>query len=142
MFKNIDGAYYYSLTNCVLLPFSYIVTGDVKGNIKFYDRTLSILNWFSNFKLSSIRTLSFSKTPATPPTEKSNYPSDCTLKGDVFVVRYVVVREPRRLNGQRGSAWSVHLVPGMGSEGTGHPGQSRTWLVDGSLWLIMIPTHF
>ncbi|XP_070255752.1 cilia- and flagella-associated protein 251 isoform X1 [Myotis yumanensis] len=70
---------------------SYIVTGDVKGNIKFYDRTLSIMNWFSNFKLSSIRTLSFSKTPATPPTEKSNYPSDCTLKGDIFVIRNFII---------------------------------------------------
>ncbi|EPQ13447.1 WD repeat-containing protein 66 [Myotis brandtii] len=70
---------------------SYIVTGDVKGNIKFYDRTLSIMNWFSNFKLSSIRTLSFSKTLATPPTEKSNYPSDCTLKGDIFVIRNFII---------------------------------------------------
>ncbi|KAK1328619.1 hypothetical protein QTO34_012192 [Cnephaeus nilssonii] len=70
---------------------SYIVTGDVKGNIKFYDCTLSIIYWFSNFKLSSIRTLSFSKTPATPPTEKSNYPSDCTLKGDLFVVRNFII---------------------------------------------------
>ncbi|XP_053442982.1 cilia- and flagella-associated protein 251 [Nycticebus coucang] len=66
---------------------SYIVTGDVKGNIKFYDHTLSIVSWYSHFNLSPIRTLSFSKTPAPPPTEKSNYPPDCTLKGDFFVVR-------------------------------------------------------
>ncbi|ELW65509.1 WD repeat-containing protein 66 [Tupaia chinensis] len=66
----------------------YIVTGDVRGNIKFYDRTLSIVNWYSHFKLSSIRTLSFSKSPAAP-TEKSSFPPDCTLKGDAFVVRQV-----------------------------------------------------
>ncbi|KAM8812106.1 cilia- and flagella-associated protein 251 [Rhynchonycteris naso] len=70
---------------------SYIVTGDVKGNIKFYDQTLSIVNWYSDFKLGAIRTLSFSKTPATPPTEQSNYPSDCTLKGDLFVVRDFII---------------------------------------------------
>ncbi|XP_032166601.1 cilia- and flagella-associated protein 251 isoform X2 [Mustela erminea] len=69
----------------------YIVTGDIRGNIKFYDRTLSIVNWYSNFKLSSIRTLSFSKTPAAPPTEKSNYPPDCTLKGDLFIVRNLII---------------------------------------------------
>uniref|UniRef100_A0A667H008 Cilia- and flagella-associated protein 251 n=1 Tax=Lynx canadensis TaxID=61383 RepID=A0A667H008_LYNCA len=70
---------------------SYIVTGDIRGNIKFYDRTLSIVNWYSHFKLSSIRTLSFSKTPAAPPTEKSNYPPDCTLKGDLFIVRNLII---------------------------------------------------
>ena len=67
--------------------FSYIVTGDIRGNIKFYDHTLSIVNWYSHFKLSSIRSLSFSKTPAAPPAENTNYPPDCTLKSDDFVVR-------------------------------------------------------
>lgn len=71
----------------VFLRCSYIVTGDVKGNIKFYDHTLAIVNWYSHFKLSSIRSLSFSRTPASPPSEKSNYPPDCTLRGDPFVVR-------------------------------------------------------
>nr|XP_034345193.1 cilia- and flagella-associated protein 251 [Arvicanthis niloticus] len=70
---------------------SYIVTGDIKGNIKFYDHTLSIVNWYSNFKLSAIRTLSFSKTLPSPPTEKSNLPTDCTLRGDLFVVRNFII---------------------------------------------------
>nr|XP_031526054.1 cilia- and flagella-associated protein 251 [Vicugna pacos] len=70
---------------------SYIVTGDIGGNIKFYDRTLSIVNWYSHFKLSSIRTLSFSKTPACPPTENTNYPPDCTLKGNSFIVRNLII---------------------------------------------------
>ncbi|XP_045881260.1 cilia- and flagella-associated protein 251 isoform X2 [Meles meles] len=69
----------------------YIVTGDIRGNIKFYDQTLSIVNWYSNFKLSSIRSLSFSKTPAAPPTEKSKYPPDCTLKGDLFIIRNLII---------------------------------------------------
>ncbi|XP_054450399.1 cilia- and flagella-associated protein 251 [Pteronotus mesoamericanus] len=70
---------------------SYIVTGDMKGNIKFYDCTLSLVNWYSHFNLSAIRTLSFSKTPATPPAEKSTYSTDCTLKGDVFTIRDFVI---------------------------------------------------
>nr|XP_020043651.1 WD repeat-containing protein 66-like [Castor canadensis] len=70
---------------------SYIVTGDIKGNIKFYDHNLSIVNWYSNFKLSSIRTLSFSKTLPSPPTEKSNFPTDCTLKGDLFIIRNFII---------------------------------------------------
>ncbi|XP_031247009.1 cilia- and flagella-associated protein 251 [Mastomys coucha] len=70
---------------------SYIVTGDIKGNIKFYDHTFSIVNWYSKFKLSAIRTLSFSKTFPSPPTEKSNLPTDCTLRGDVFVVRNFII---------------------------------------------------
>ncbi|XP_050002562.1 cilia- and flagella-associated protein 251 isoform X1 [Alexandromys fortis] len=70
---------------------NYIVTGDVKGSIKFYDHTLSVVNWYSNFKLGAIRTLSFSKNPASPPTEKSSLPTDCTLKGDLFVVRNFII---------------------------------------------------
>ncbi|XP_061240722.1 cilia- and flagella-associated protein 251 isoform X2 [Bos javanicus] len=70
---------------------SYIVTGDIRGNIKFYDHTLSIVNWYSHFKLSSIRSLSFSKTPAAPPAENTNYPPDCTLKSDDFVVRNFII---------------------------------------------------
>ncbi|XP_013205243.2 cilia- and flagella-associated protein 251 [Microtus ochrogaster] len=70
---------------------NYIVTGDVKGNIKFYDHTLSVVNWYSNFKLGAIRTLSFSKNPASLPTEKSSLPTDCTLKGDLFVVRNFII---------------------------------------------------
>ncbi|KAB1255140.1 Cilia- and flagella-associated protein 251, partial [Camelus dromedarius] len=70
---------------------SYIVTGDIRGNIKFYDYTLSIVNWYSHFKLSSIRTLSFSKTPASPPTKNTNYPPDCTLKGNSFIVRNLII---------------------------------------------------
>ncbi|XP_021113199.1 cilia- and flagella-associated protein 251 isoform X5 [Heterocephalus glaber] len=69
----------------------YIVTGDIKGNIKFYDQTLSIANWYSHLNLSCIRTLSFSPSPVSPRTEKSNFPLDCTLKGDLFVVRNFII---------------------------------------------------
>ncbi|XP_045152654.1 cilia- and flagella-associated protein 251 [Echinops telfairi] len=70
---------------------SYIVIGDIKGNIKFYDRSLSIANWYSHLKLSAIRTLSFSKTPAPTSAEKSSYPQDSTLKGDLFIMRNFII---------------------------------------------------
>ncbi|XP_060048634.1 cilia- and flagella-associated protein 251 [Erinaceus europaeus] len=70
---------------------SFIVTGDIKGSIKFYDQTLSLVNWYSHFKLSTIRSLSFAKTPPAPISEKSNYPLDYTLKGDFFVVRDFII---------------------------------------------------
>uniref|UniRef100_A0A8C5YNV0 Cilia- and flagella-associated protein 251 n=1 Tax=Marmota marmota marmota TaxID=9994 RepID=A0A8C5YNV0_MARMA len=70
---------------------NYLVTGDIKGNIKFYDSTLSIVNWYSHFKLSPIRSLSFSNIPANPPTEESNFLPDCTLKGDFFIVRNFII---------------------------------------------------
>ncbi|XP_012586300.1 PREDICTED: WD repeat-containing protein 66 [Condylura cristata] len=70
---------------------SHVVTGDVKGAIKFYDHGLSIVNWYSQFRLSPIRTLSFSKRPASPPSAASSYPPDCTLKGDLFVVRNLII---------------------------------------------------
>uniref|UniRef100_A0A8C9QCE3 Cilia- and flagella-associated protein 251 n=1 Tax=Spermophilus dauricus TaxID=99837 RepID=A0A8C9QCE3_SPEDA len=69
----------------------YLVTGDIRGNIKFYDSTLSIVNWYSHFKLSPIRSLSFSNIPANPPTEESNFLPDCTLKGDFFIVRNFII---------------------------------------------------
>ncbi|XP_049624154.1 cilia- and flagella-associated protein 251 [Suncus etruscus] len=69
---------------------SYIVTGDIKGSIKFYDHSLSLVNWYSGFKLSTVRSLSFSRTPAAPPS-RADYPIDCTLAGDPFVVRNLLI---------------------------------------------------
>ncbi|ERE75687.1 WD repeat-containing protein 66, partial [Cricetulus griseus] len=94
----------------LLLMFSfflhYIVTGDIKGSIKFYDHNLAIVNWYSNFKLGAIRTLSFSKTPASSPTEKSNLPTDCTLSGDLFVIR----RQRRFMCKQKQNGWCGHFL--------------------------------
>ncbi|XP_013359036.1 PREDICTED: WD repeat-containing protein 66 [Chinchilla lanigera] len=68
----------------------YIVTGDVKGHIKFYDQTLSIAHWYSHLQLSCIRTLSFSQSAASMH-QSANFPPDCTLKGDLFVVRNFII---------------------------------------------------
>ncbi|XP_051641713.1 cilia- and flagella-associated protein 251 isoform X2 [Manacus candei] len=46
---------------------SCIVTGDVKGHIKFYDGELRLLRLYSHSKVGPIRSLSFSTTLCDPP---------------------------------------------------------------------------
>ncbi|XP_072456650.1 cilia- and flagella-associated protein 251 [Notamacropus eugenii] len=69
----------------------YFVTGDVRGHIRFYDSKLALVNWYSQFKLSPIVMLSFSKDPLFPVGDKSNFPSDCTLPGNPFIVRNFII---------------------------------------------------
>uniref|UniRef100_A0A8B9Z8M5 Cilia- and flagella-associated protein 251 n=1 Tax=Buteo japonicus TaxID=224669 RepID=A0A8B9Z8M5_9AVES len=52
---------------------SCIVTGDVKGQVKFYDGQLQFLTCYSRSKVGPIRSISFSKTPPDPPSAS---PSD------------------------------------------------------------------
>ncbi|KAM9099738.1 cilia- and flagella-associated protein 251 [Sarcophilus harrisii] len=69
----------------------FFVTGDVKGHIKFYDSKLSLVNWYSQLKLSPIIMLSFSKDPLLVASNKSSFLSDCTLPGDPFMVRNFII---------------------------------------------------
>ncbi|GCC24021.1 hypothetical protein chiPu_0002420 [Chiloscyllium punctatum] len=69
----------------------YIVTCDVKGCIKFYDEQLCLLNWYSNFNLGAISSISFSSQPATKANEKTSYPSQSTISAEQFIVRNFVV---------------------------------------------------
>ncbi|XP_067911131.1 cilia- and flagella-associated protein 251 isoform X2 [Heterodontus francisci] len=69
----------------------YIVTCDVKGCIKFYDDQLCSLNWYSNFNLGPISSISFSSQPAPKANEKTSYPSESTINAQQFVVRNFVV---------------------------------------------------
>ncbi|NXL28126.1 CF251 protein, partial [Glaucidium brasilianum] len=46
---------------------SCIVTGDVKGQVKFYDGQLQLLTCYSHSSVGPIRSISFSKTPPDPP---------------------------------------------------------------------------
>ncbi|NXN24339.1 CF251 protein, partial [Nycticryphes semicollaris] len=56
----------------VLMVFeSCIVTGDVKGQVKFYNGQLQLLACYSHSKVGSIRSISFSKTPPDPPNASS-----------------------------------------------------------------------
>ncbi|MBN3294386.1 CF251 protein, partial [Polypterus senegalus] len=69
---------------------SYIVTGDVKGHIKFYDEQLRLINWFSRFNLASIHSICFSTEPPNPQG-KEDYLKDCTISASQFIVRNFVV---------------------------------------------------
>ncbi|NWX52156.1 CF251 protein, partial [Steatornis caripensis] len=55
---------------------SCIVTGDVKGQVKFYDGRLQLLTCYSHSKVGPIRSISFSKTPPGPPSACSTASSD------------------------------------------------------------------
>ncbi|XP_072921672.1 cilia- and flagella-associated protein 251 isoform X2 [Hemitrygon akajei] len=69
----------------------YIVTCDVKGCIRFYDEHLCLLNWYSNFNLGPIHSISFSSQPAPKISEKTSYPSESTINAQQFVVRNFVI---------------------------------------------------
>ncbi|XP_060105340.1 cilia- and flagella-associated protein 251 [Heteronotia binoei] len=67
-----------------------IVTCDVKGHIKFYDGSLQLLHWYSQFKLGPIRSISFSKTPVCP-LNASQFPTSCTLSGQPLIIRNFIL---------------------------------------------------
>ncbi|XP_078410785.1 cilia- and flagella-associated protein 251 [Cetorhinus maximus] len=69
----------------------YIVTCDVKGCIKFYDEQLCLLNWYSNFNLGPISSISFSSQPAPKADGKTSYPSESNINAQQFIVRNFVV---------------------------------------------------
>ncbi|XP_067861898.1 cilia- and flagella-associated protein 251 isoform X2 [Heptranchias perlo] len=80
----------YSIT-VVTVSDRYVVTCDVKGYIKFYDEQLCLLNWYSNFNLGPINSISFSSQPAPIPNEKTSYPSESNINAQQFVVRNFIV---------------------------------------------------
>lgn len=41
---------------------TYLVCGDQKGTIRFYDFNFWLISWFENMNLSKIKSISFSKT--------------------------------------------------------------------------------
>ncbi|NXD07311.1 CF251 protein, partial [Nothocercus nigrocapillus] len=63
---------------------SYFVTCDVKGDVKFYDGQLQLVNWYSHPHVGPIRSISFSKSPPGAATDSAG---SCTLGGQPFVVR-------------------------------------------------------
>ncbi|XP_043924549.1 cilia- and flagella-associated protein 251 isoform X2 [Protopterus annectens] len=69
----------------------YIVTGDVRGFIRFYDSLLNLVNWYSSFNLGPIQSISFSKELPHPATGQTHYPADCTIQSKPFVIRNFVV---------------------------------------------------
>ncbi|NWS41722.1 CF251 protein, partial [Probosciger aterrimus] len=57
---------------------SFIVTGDVKGQIKFYNGMLQLLTCYSHSKAGSIRSISFCKAPPAPVGASSAGSTSCT----------------------------------------------------------------
>ncbi|NWI54658.1 CF251 protein, partial [Calyptomena viridis] len=67
-----------SLTVLMVLE-SCIVTGDVKGHVKFYDGDLLLLSFYSPSKVGPIRSLSFSTTLRDPPASESDSSNSVSL---------------------------------------------------------------
>ncbi|KFW65156.1 WD repeat-containing protein 66, partial [Pygoscelis adeliae] len=76
----------------VLMVFeSCIVTGDVKGQVKFYDGELQLLACYSHSKVGPIQSISFSKTPPEPPGASSACSTSCTASSQPFVARNFIL---------------------------------------------------
>ncbi|XP_068767607.1 cilia- and flagella-associated protein 251, partial [Struthio camelus] len=67
---------------------SYFVTGDVKGDVKFYDGQLQLVNWYSHLRAGPIRSISFSTSPASAAAD---YATSCTVGGQPFAVRNFIL---------------------------------------------------
>ncbi|XP_072043906.1 cilia- and flagella-associated protein 251-like [Amphiura filiformis] len=67
----------------------YVVTGDVSGHVKFYDQQLRMSNWYNEFGVGPINSISFAYAAQfTPlPREDSDYPPDATINASQFVTR-------------------------------------------------------
>ncbi|NXF33376.1 CF251 protein, partial [Nyctibius bracteatus] len=66
---------------------SCIVTGDVKGQVKFYDGQLQFLTSYSHCTVGPIRSISFSKTPPDPPAASPACSTSCTASSQPFIAR-------------------------------------------------------
>lgn len=77
----------FSISALLSLPCSCIVTGDVKGQVKFYDGQLQLLACYSHSKVGPIQSISFSKTPLDPPGVSPACPTSCTGSSQPFVAR-------------------------------------------------------
>ncbi|KFQ91809.1 WD repeat-containing protein 66, partial [Nipponia nippon] len=76
----------------VLMVFeSCIVTGDVKGQVKFYNGELQLLTCYSHSKVGPIRSISFSKTPPDPLGASPACSTSCTSSSQPFVARNFIL---------------------------------------------------
>ncbi|XP_075625551.1 cilia- and flagella-associated protein 251 isoform X2 [Balearica regulorum gibbericeps] len=76
----------------VLMAFeSCIVTGDVKGQVKFYDGHLHLLTCYSHSKVGPIQSISFSKTPPDPAGASPACSTSCTASSQPFVARNFIL---------------------------------------------------
>ncbi|KAM7090088.1 cilia- and flagella-associated protein 251 [Ciconia maguari] len=76
----------------VLMVFeSCIVTGDVKGQVKFYNGELQLLACYSHSKVGPIRSISFSQAPPDPPGASPACSTSCTASSQPFVARNFIL---------------------------------------------------
>lgn len=68
-----------------LFFYSFLVTGDVNGHIKFYDEKLKLISLYSQYSLDPIRSISFSKE--IPSTDGPEYKEDCTMNAKPLILR-------------------------------------------------------
>lgn len=69
----------------------YIVTGDVSGNIKFYDNGLNLINWYNKgVEMGPLTAISFKHDPDFNKellAETGSFPKDATIPANAFIVR-------------------------------------------------------
>ncbi|XP_033628136.1 cilia- and flagella-associated protein 251-like isoform X2 [Asterias rubens] len=67
----------------------YVVTGDVNGHVKFYDLQLRMSNWYNEFDVGPLNSVSFAYVSDFVPEvkEDSDYPPDATIDAKSFVTR-------------------------------------------------------
>lgn len=68
----------------------YIVTGDVTGNVKFYDSSLNLINWYKESDKGPVASISFKHDPEFDVevlAETKNYPKDATIPSNAFIVK-------------------------------------------------------
>ncbi|KAK3514459.1 hypothetical protein QTP70_018701 [Hemibagrus guttatus] len=68
---------------------SFIVTGDVKGHIKFYDANFKIISCLTDFNLDPITSISLSRE--TPTSSGVAYTEDCIFNTESYVSRNLVL---------------------------------------------------
>ncbi|ESN92618.1 hypothetical protein HELRODRAFT_69621 [Helobdella robusta] len=61
-----------------------IVTGDAIGQIKFYDETLKLVNWFQDVNLGSITSISFDFCSESIKSKDDSFMLESYLKGNAF----------------------------------------------------------
>uniref|UniRef100_W5L2B2 Cilia- and flagella-associated protein 251 n=1 Tax=Astyanax mexicanus TaxID=7994 RepID=W5L2B2_ASTMX len=68
---------------------SFIVTGDVNGHVKFYDESFKLINWYSEFNLDPISSISFSKEITSSSSVRNQ--EDCSLNNQPLIKRNFVL---------------------------------------------------
>ncbi|XP_024131482.1 cilia- and flagella-associated protein 251 isoform X1 [Oryzias melastigma] len=78
-----------------------VITGDTKGEICFYDDTLSLLCWYKNFNLDPIASISFTKECNKGHTQECVQEDEAVIMGKLLIC--TVTSTVLQLNTQSGS---------------------------------------